>query len=600
MSKINLLSEDLINKIAAGEVIERPASVVKELIENSLDAKATQITITIENAGKDLICVQDNGEGMDEEDARKSILRHATSKIRSVEDLFSISTLGFRGEALASIAAVSKLSLITKQQEALGALQLLVDGGVIESSNIVAADKGTAIAVRNLFFNTPARKKFLKSDVVELKHILDIVTQYSLLHHLVGFKVFHNGREVLHSPIVQDPRANAASVFGVAVAKELLDISYSTGFLIATGFIGKPYAVRNDKSQQVLFINNRWVRNEDITKAVYEGYHSLLFTGKHPIFVLHVQLDPAAIDVNVHPHKSEVKIEQKNEVCQLITQAVKETLQKNNLIPVVAVEQEAFQDSTVSFSPSSQKIAKESVKYPFEPARQTMLMVNEVNEEIAPAVEQKTAEKREIELDVNSSPLLQSSLPPIKLLGQFHKTFFAAETEGGVLFIDQHAAHERVLYERFMEQFMKKEIQVQSLLQGETIDCSAGEKELVLEYQEFLIRLGFIVDYFGGSSFVIKAIPSVFGRTQSTALLRDVLAVVQEYGNVLDDVKEEIITRMACRAAIMAGEEITISAMETIMEQLSLTKLPYTCPHGRPTIIKTTAEELEKKFRRRG
>ena len=288
MSKITVLDEQLINKIAAGEVIERPASVVKELMENSLDAKATKIVIEIKDSGKKLIKVSDNGLGMNQEDAEKSILRHATSKIKTADDLFSINTLGFRGEALASIAAVSRFSLTTKQKDQLEAFNLAVEGGQIISSGILAGEEGTLIEIQDLFFNTPARKKFLKSDQVELRHIVDTVIRYALANPEVSFKLLHENHQLLTSPSVKEQQNNIASIYGINLAKELLEINYQSNNINVEGFIAKPYQARNDKSQQVLFVNGRWIKNEDISKAVYDAYHSLLFVNKHPIFILNL------------------------------------------------------------------------------------------------------------------------------------------------------------------------------------------------------------------------------------------------------------------------------------------------------------------------
>ncbi len=607
---ITLLSEDVINKIAAGEVIERPASVVKELVENSLDAKATKITIEIEHCGKELISITDNGEGMSEEDARKSILRHATSKIKSADDLFSINTLGFRGEALASIAAVSKFSLTTKKKEMMAGFNLAVEGGFVVSTGIAPVEPGTIIEVRDLFYNTPARKKFLKTDAVELHHIIDAVTQYALVNPQVSFKLIHNERDVLHSPAVGDQRSNLASLYGVATAKELLELSFQKDGISLHGFICKPYHARNDKHQQALFVNGRWIKNHDLVNAVYEGYHAMLFVNRHPIFVLHVELDPTKIDVNVHPNKSEIRIEQKELVCDLITRAVQECLQKHQLLPTVEVEME--QQETLSSSFSGKKNANDTI-YSFEPSTQTVLSVKEADAVSYGALGMGSGV--ETVNDFSSFPssvssfskanpaestlLSSSTFPELRLLGQVHKTFFVAETHGGVFFIDQHAAHERVMYEQLMKQLNHGNIDVQQLLTGEVLNFSAAEAALCEQFQGQLQEMGFLVDYFGTNSFLLKTAPAVFGRQQAKGLFMEILHTMGENKNQVEQLREVIITRMACRAAVMAGEELTVSRMEVILGQLRETEFPYTCPHGRPTLLKTTAEELEKKFRRK-
>ena len=590
MSKIILLPEDLINKIAAGEVIERPASVIKELIENSLDAGATKITVELEESGKKRIKISDNGEGMSPEDAEKSILRHATSKIRSVEDLFSIKTLGFRGEALASIAAVSKLNITTKQKNVLEGFTLQIEGGAILSRDIIGTEQGTILDVQDIFFNTPARKKFLKTDAVELKHCLDVVTHYALANPSVTFKFLHNNYTLLHSPDLNDARSTIASIYGVQTAKELLEVKYQEEKIKISGFISKPYHVRNDKNQQVLFVNGRWIRNNDVTNAVYEGYHSTLFVNKHPVFVLHLELNPETIDVNVHPQKQEIKIEQKEQVAAAVAVAVREALQSNQLMPTLDVNTE----QQITFgTPVPRKEAKTAAKYPFEPSAQTIFAVEETTasygeQEAAPVILEQ----------YQSNDLVEDKLPSMKLFGQVHKTYFLAETEGGLFYIDQHAAHERVMYESLLNQFLHGKVEVQQLLQGEVIEVSAAEKILLEEKKEELKTLGFDLEYFGGNSFVVKTIPLVFGKVKVSELLHDLLTMLENNKSILEK-KEEILTRMACRAAVMAGDVVTIPQMEKILRELSNTELPFTCPHGRPTLMKVTIAELEKKFRRK-
>ncbi len=586
MSKINLLPEDLINKIAAGEVIERPASVVKELVENSLDAGASKIEIEIKDYGKELIKIADNGSGMDQEDAQKSVLRHATSKIQNTEDLFAIQTLGFRGEALASIAAVSLLSITTKRKGELEAFSMVLEGGRVVSEKITGAEEGTTLEVKNLFFNTPARKKFLKTDAVELKHIIDMVIRYALVHPEVSFKLVHENNLLLNSPAVNNPRDNFASIYGTNNAKELLEVNYQNDSVKIKGFISKPYQARNDRSQQHLFVNQRWIRNDELTNAIYNGYHSLLFVGKHPVFVLNLGLNPEKIDVNVHPAKTEIKIEQKEEVCSAMNKAIRETLERNNLIPVMDLEQER----QLIFGTE-----KKEAKYSFEPGYQTVLEDKTVN-----FVSEEEITKTELLLGMEQYPETPISLklPPMKILGQIHKTFFVAEIEGGALFIDQHVVQERVLYEKFMEQFLDKKVAVQELLKGEILEFSPAEKILVIENLAKLKELGFSLEEFGGNSFILKTVPSLFGRLQPTEMLYTVLEELKNGRNKLENIQEEIITRMACRASVKAGDSITIPEIQRLLEELANTRLPYTCPHGRAVLIKVPVEELEKKFRR--
>ncbi len=606
MASINILSEDLINKIAAGEVIERPASVVKELIENSLDANATTITIDIKDSGKKLIKITDNGSGMDKDDAKKSIIRHATSKLNTTDDLFAIQTLGFRGEALASIAAVSLLSLTTKQQDTLEGFSLVIEGGNIVNETIAAADPGTTIEVHNLFFNTPARKKFLKTDGVELRHIIDVVTNYALLHPGVSFRLNHEGRELLSSPAVQDQRSNISAIYGTSTAKDLLEVAYKDDLCTLTGFISKPINCRNDKTQQIFFVNNRWVKNSGLSNAVYDGFHSMLFVNKHPIFVLHLTLDPEKVDVNVHPQKSEIKIDQKEQIAAAVTAAVKETLRANNLIPVVDVEFE--QQATLAPPTPKPKVEKPGVKYNFEPSEQTILQepslvtsheqLHSIISETVEAEQSAEPELAPLEEDVKAQLSETEKFPPLKLFGQIHKTFFVAETPGGVFFIDQHAAHERVLYERFMKQYADKAVEVQTLLQGEVVEFTAAEVALLNEHHAALEQFGFVIDHFGENSFAIKSVPLIFNRLQPKEQVKEFLHSLSNGKNTLQKLHETIVTRMACRSAYMAGDDLTTQQVQGILKDLSNCEHPYTCPHGRPTMIKTGVFELEKKFKR--
>ena len=606
MASINILSEDLINKIAAGEVIERPASVVKELIENSLDANATTITIDIKDSGKKLIKITDNWSGMDKDDAKKSIIRHATSKLNTTDDLFAIQTLGFRGEALASIAAVSLLSLTTKQQDTLEGFSLVIEGGNIVNDTIAAADPGTTIEVHNLFFNTPARKKFLKTDGVELRHIIDVVTNYALLHPGVSFRLNHEGRELLSSPAVQDQRSNISAIYGTSTAKDLLEVAYKDDLCTLTGFISKPINCRNDKTQQIFFVNNRWVKNSGLSNAVYDGFHSMLFVNKHPIFVLHLTLDPEKVDVNVHPQKSEIKIDQKEQIAAAVTAAVKETLRANNLIPVVDVEFE--QQATLAPPTPKPKVEKPGVKYNFEPSEQTILQepslvtsheqLHSIISETVEAEQSAEPELAPLEEDVKAQLSETEKFPPLKLFGQIHKTFFVAETPGGVFFIDQHAAHERVLYERFMKQYADKAVEVQTLLQGEVVEFTAAEVALLNEHHAALEQFGFVIDHFGENSFAIKSVPLIFNRLQPKEQVKEFLHSLSNGKNTLQKLHETIVTRMACRSAYMTGDDLTTQQVQGILKDLSNCEHPYTCPHGRPTMIKTGVFELEKKFKR--
>ncbi len=635
MPKIQLLSEDLINKIAAGEVIERPASVVKELVENSVDAGAARIVVEIKDSGKELIKVSDNGEGMDEADARTSLLRHATSKIKTTDDLFCINTLGFRGEALASIAAVSLLSISTKRKDQSHGFNLAAEGGITTSSGVIAAETGTSIEVRHLFFNTPARKKFLKTDVVELRHIIDIITHYALCNPRISFRLTHDKYELLNAPAVNSLRDRVAAVYGNTLAREMLEVQYSQDGITIAGLIAPPSQARNDKQQQVFFVNKRWIRNEDIANAVYDAYHSTLFVHKHPVVVLNITLNPEQVDVNVHPTKMEIKIEQKELVYAAVRTAVQETLQLHQLLPQAEFTNAADLGQQMTFGMiERRRVSQPSIStYPFSTDSQSILQIREAATASYASTESYTMPAEHQELvtpsipslptvqqlfdqtgspdsrtplehaiasrDVASGTLTSSKFPPLKLLGQVHRTFFIAETPNGAFFIDQHAAHERVLYERFREQYLHRRVTVQQLLKGELFEFTPSEKALLLEHQATLQHFGFILELFGENTFAVKTIPLILERRQPKEIIYDILISLKEGRNRIEEVQEQILTRMACRAAVMAGDELTIGEMEKILLELALCKLPYTCPHGRPVMFKITVDELEKKFKRK-
>ncbi len=618
---IHQLPEELINKIAAGEVVERPASVIKELVENSIDAGAKHITVEIKNSGKQLIKIKDDGCGMNEVDAKISLQRHTTSKIKTADDLFNIATLGFRGEALASIAAVSKLTLTTKQEPNIEGYKIEMHGGQVISEGISAGVTGTTIEIKDLFWNTPARKKFLKTDSVELRHCVDIVTRYALLHNNISFKLIHDGRLLIHAPATEDHLQNILAMYGKSLSKELLEVHLEDedlGIKI-TGHIAKPLAAKVDKSYQSIFVNGRFVRNQTITRALYDAYHSLLFVGRHPIAVLEITVDPKTIDVNVHPQKTEIKIEQKDLVYTVVHKAIKDSLEKNSLVPVDTIQSEQVELDAQISKPKLPDIPK----YQFESAEQTVFTEEETNKQDTKEMEEREetefliaedgeGESKEQEEQITTTFIPQTNvatseieknikLPEMRILGQVHKTFFIAETPGGMLLIDQHVVQERVLYEKYMQEYLNKHVAVQKLLSPELISLTAMQTITALQYLTKLKELGFDLEHFGGNDFSLTTTPTLLGRVQATDLLHIVIKELNE-GKVkeLNRVQEEIITMMACRASVKAGDSMTVPQITKLLKELSECQLPYTCPHGRAILIKITSDDLEKKFLRHG
>jgi DNA mismatch repair protein MutL len=582
MSKINILDEATINKIAAGEVIERPSSVVKELVENSLDANATQIIIEIKKSGKDLIKVTDNGDGMPKEDALLAFKRHTTSKINHSDDLFNINTLGFRGEALASIASVSHTTLITKERNSVAGFHMDVIGGIMKYSQERGCPSGTTMEVKDLFFNTPARKKFMKTETNELRHIIDIVTRYALINKDTSFKLTHNNNTIIQSDGNQNLLNNIASIYGNEIAKDLLKVDYKDNKIKIAGYISKPSQTRTDKSQQSIYINNRYVKSTTVSDALYDAYHSLLFVNRHPVCILNIDIDPEQIDVNVHPNKSIIKFEQTDEIYNSVLEAAKQVLEENNLIVDSDIKTEEAQ---MKFSEMSQvqdmDFLVKPTKYQFEPSKQTLLSEDKQTEHKAAKVIEASRK-----------------FPRMKLLGQINKTFFVAETNDGMMLIDQHVVEERVLYEKFMAQHIRGRTAKQSLLNKEIIEVTPEETTFLNASLRDIEELGFEIEHFGDNTFLVRSVPVIFKRIQTKELLKDIITTTGKR-NKVKEIKEEIITRMACRASIKAGDTVSIQEMETLIRELTECRLPYTCPHGRPIFIKITADELEKKFKRK-
>ena len=570
--KIHQLSEDIINKIAAGEVIERPASVVKELIENAIDAGATAIDVEVKKAGKELIRVKDNGCGMSAEDAKLCVLRHTTSKIRQAGDLHNIRTLGFRGEALSSIAAVSHFILTTKEKGNVAGTKVTVSGGVVQRTEEAAHGDGTTMEVHELFLNTPARRKFMRSDATETAQILDVLTRYALFYTTVSFRFITDGRMLLHTG---GSGETITEVYGASVAKELLKVEKESEGMRVTGMISKPTFTRGDKEYLTFFVNGRLVKSPLMERALHEAYHSVLFIHRHQFALLQLDVEPSVIDVNVHPTKKEVKFEKGDVVYRFVYHAVRDVLEKENLIPQMGIQHTELDQMrlTKAFDTSTQAVLAAA------PMRSM-----QIGDAMGAEYEHK----------------VDTRLPPLRLLGQVHKTFFIAETAEGMLIIDQHIVQERVLYELFMRQYMKKAVKPQMLIEPAIAELAPKDVLLLSEHEEQLQELGFSIEAFGGNSVRVRSIPSIFGALQPAEMLPEVLGQLRD-GRVtsISGKAELVITRMSCRASIKAGDSCTIPQMQQMLEQLEKCTLPFHCPHGRPIFINVTRDELERMFLRK-
>jgi DNA mismatch repair protein MutL len=594
MSNIKVLDEVLINKIAAGEVIERPASVVKELIENSIDAKANKIFISIKEGGKSMIRVTDDGVGMDKVDAALCVTRHATSKINDVDDLFNINSLGFRGEALASIASISNTNIKTNNGESEG-VSIKIKGGEIVSNEPIAIPRGTTVIVKNLFYNVPVRKKHLKTMETELRKVVDFVMRYALIHYDIYFELLHNDKIILNSPQTTSIKNNIANLYGTNVAKNVIHVNYSNDDISINGEISKPGFQRNDKKYQSLFINGRYIKNKLINDAVYEGFHTFLNINKHPIYFLDIKLNPKKIDVNVHPQKSQIRIEKENDVYDAVVEAVRETISGGEETDRVS----NIKFSEVDIKPNSFKIKKDK-QTNFEE------IVDFVDDSIDKDKENETDGTGEF-VEINSTEKSENkdqkseSKHDFRILGQIIKTYVIVSIKDGMIIVDQHAAQERVKYEKYLHQYKDKEVVTQKLLEPLMIELSIEEGILFEDNKKIIANLGFEIEEFGKFTYLLRSVPSIFNRLQS----RDIfLSIIDELRSgktkKLDEIKEERIIRMACRSSIKANEHLEYHELVKVIDELFSADQPLTCPHGRPTMLKFTLDDFEKMFRRKG
>jgi len=581
MSVIKVLPENLVNQIAAGEVIERPASVVKELIENSIDAKADRIVLEVDGAGDELIRITDNGCGMDSEDALLAFERHATSKIGSKDDLFNIASMGFRGEAIASIASVSTMILKTKRKEDEFGRVVECVGGKIEKNEDVSCPDGTQIEVRNLFYNTPARKKYLKAPSTEYQQILAVFQKAALANPSIHFKIIHNGKAGFEYPKQEDLLDRVRDVLGKNVAENCLPIFYGHKDIQVEGYIGKPELGRSGTKHQHLFINGRPVVHHLFNYALAEAYHSLLMDGKKPFFVINIEIAPELIDVNVHPRKLEIRFQNQNEIFSILRKAAKATLEKNVLMPTASASElfGASRPGTASGAISEGQV-KAALDFT-EKITAAEQMHGRLN---------KYSYTKEDEDDLSMVPL-----------SQIARSYILAENEEGLILIDQHAAHERVRYEELMDQFEKKDPEKQQLLLPENIELSAVEAEIFTANSETFEKLGFEIELFGGNTFIVHAVPSPIANQNIQGIIQQVLNDLSEdkKTKAVKNPQEKIIEYMSCRSAIKFGKDLSLDEMAELIRQVDKLKRPYTCPHGRPSMVKITYNELEKMFGRK-
>jgi len=592
MGRIYMLDETTINKIAAGEVIERPASIVKELMENSIDAGATAISIEIQEGGKTYINVSDNGCGILKEDAEQVFFRHATSKIKSSEDIQGIHTLGFRGEAMASIAAVSEVELSTKSEEDNSGSHVIVKGGKLVQNTSLGYPTGTSVTVRNLFFNTPARLKFLKSDISEQGAIVGIVEKLALTNTGISVKLTVNNKVVLHTPGNGDLLSVILCIYGKNVSKAMLPLEYSNDVLNIEGYIGKPEIAKGNSTYMTFSINKRYIKSRIMNEAMKQAYKTLLMNNRYPFSVINIDIKSDMIDVNVHPTKQEIKFSDERAIFNTLYTAVKNCLNNNKLIF------ESFDEKDDSFeTPTSayQNMVPQSVTI-FEGKADNYTHKDQYDQ-LSFESENK---KHEIENTFRqfSDKDIDTKVMSINLIGQLFGTYILGQSEETFYIIDQHAAHERIMFEHIKEKYNTKDISMQELLLPIVIELSPAEKALYNENSQTFANLGFEIEWFGENTLAIRAIPILMGEPCNGEFFSNILDSLKESTGSTASPIEKIIISMSCKNAVKAGDRITLEEIRELIERLMKTSQPYTCPHGRPTIITMSKYELEKKFKR--
>ncbi|MCT3528128.1 DNA mismatch repair endonuclease MutL [Latilactobacillus curvatus] len=638
MGKIHELSEILSNQIAAGEVIERPASVVKELAENAIDANSTQIDIVIEQAGLQLIQVIDNGDGIEPEDVPTAFKRHATSKIATRQDLFKIQSLGFRGEALASIASVSDLTIETATADSLGTFAHF-KGGVLEEQKTNPIRPGTAITVRDLFFNTPARLKYVKTFQTELANVIDIVNRLAMSHPQIAFTLTNDDHLLLKTAGNNDLQQTIAGIYGVTMAKQLLPVSAEDLDFKLTGYVSLPKLTRASRNYISVLINGRYIKNYQLNKAIIKGYGSKLMVGRYPVVVLNIQMDPLLIDVNVHPTKQEVRLSKEPALMALIEKAIRERLSTENLIPdavqnlkqtkpvdVDQLQMDLNQITSQRRNATGTVRPIQSQTVPEKPVKTEMQAAAQIAETETPLKREPTANP-----NLNSLPIFEQPqqlarwddkyeaeaignpfgeqpeddaapierFPALRYIGQLHNTFLLAEGEDGFYILDQHAAQERIKYEYYREKIGEVSNDAQNLLVPLVLEYPNSDAIKIQAQKELLAAVGVQLESFGQNSFVIHSHPTWIAQGQEEATIREMIDTVLENGKLdIAHFREKTAIMISCKQSIKAHHHLDDAQAKALLVDLAQTENPFNCPHGRPVLIHYTQKDLEKMFKR--
>ncbi len=597
---IKILPESLANKIAAGEVIQRPASAVKELVENAIDAQAKSVTVIIEEGGKNLIQVVDDGTGMSIDDALIAFQRHATSKIATYDDLENITTLGFRGEALASISAVAQIEMITRSASSDTAVKVSIHSSNLIDHTPCAGPIGTSVVAKNLFFNTPGRKNFLKSNPTEFKHVIEAVQRMAISYPEIAWKFISDGETIFNlKPALMAERLT--DIFGERLTSSLLPIEQENELIRLRGFLSRPDFSRKTRAEQFLFLNRRHILNRSIAYAVVQGYENLLIRGTFPVFMLFLEINPRRIDINVHPTKMEVKFDDERGIYRFVAASVRKVLSASNLIPVVPEDKKAQDRLESGGMVSSVPLIKFPGQYPRDQdfsamgiSRTEIPSQTEAGGSIIPSTD------RQVEL-AKLDQMTQSGEinADVGYTIQLFNKYILSIVEDGFYLIDQHAAHERILYERAVEKITTRKPETQELLFPQTIQMSASDTALVKELLPFMQSLGFSLKFFSSSTIIIDGVPLDVKPGKERTILQDIIDAFKEdeHGIPLEPY-ERLAKSFACKAAIKAGDSLKGSEIHALINQLFSCKMPFSCPHGRPVTIKYPLSDLDRRFGR--
>ena len=617
MPEIMLLNQETIDKIAAGEVVERPSSVVKELVENAIDAKATAITVEIKEGGTSFIRITDNGCGIEKTQVPLAFLRHSTSKIRNVEDLLSIHSLGFRGEALSSIAAVSQVELITKTYDELTGIRYVIEGSKETELEEIGAPDGTTFIVRNLFYNVPARRKFLKAAQTEAGYINDLMERMALSHPDISFKFINNGQTKLHTSGNGNQKDLIYHIYGRDITSSVLNVSQENALFKVTGFIGKPIISRGNRNYENYFINGRYIKSALIAKAIEEAYRGFMMQHQYPFCVLYFEMDSELLDVNVHPTKMELRFSQNEQIYQALFEIIRNTISHRDFIPEVPVKEkpkeaapliskdlpEPFESRRIQqVSPSSyeKKTSTDAFFSRMKPNEKSPLTVQEENLfELPPKKPEKETYVQQSLESVEPSFLTEDARKKHRIIGQLFDTYWLVQFEDKFFIIDQHAAHEKVYYERFVKRFREQTVESQYLSPPLIVSLNLQEEALLKANRKYFEDFGFEIEPFGGKEYCINAVPAnLYGLTEEELFLEMLDNLATEKDKDPLGIFASRLATMACKAAVKGNHQMSDREANALIDELLTLENPYHCPHGRPTIISMTKTELEKKFKR--